>query len=325
MESEHSISTPTPWAPLSFRPELAAALPLRGAEDALYRIVTEALDGAPHYVIEVFAIEGGVCQKAYIDGLGAVGNRSDTDDGVRLTLRRMEELPLTTIVAYRVDLGGGSGEVTMSDGTKRTDLPAFALAQVPVGEPPAPPKVVPRPSPFDEMDQAAQARLLQSPVWDHRHLLALGRILEVTASNDATLLALLGRALGLPATSFPSRDLAAAAFLGLRAGQLSDSLSAVAAIPDSPEWVRDAAAWGKRVASATRRRDQMVHRSPVLVMNAPGGPRPGLGRARRNQGYEVLDRQAVDLLSDLVDLHEEGLILVGRSGDTRPSDGQQGR
>ena len=56
-------------------------------------------------------------------------------------------------------------------------------------------------------------------------------------------------------------------------------------------------------------RDALVHRAPVIIMGGSDGPKPGLGRARRNQEHETLDQQALDLLRQLVKLEEEGLSV----------------
>jgi hypothetical protein len=73
---------------------------------------------------------------------------------------------------------------------------------------------------FDITDDE-RAHLFQSRTWSAEHLLALGRIVEVSASIEDRMRRLLGSALQIPQSGLGRRDYTSAAFLGVRASELT--------------------------------------------------------------------------------------------------------
>ena len=152
------------------------------------------------------------------------------------------------------------------------------------------------------MDQAPDdlADLLHSDAWSQDHLLALGRLVELSA-----VLELYGRlALGeaLPMDDRFGEYMA----LGLRMPQIAGQLQAVAHRDDGPSSAHDLADWAARAATAIGRRDAIVHRAPMTTWDGSGAPGvPGMFVARRNQRPEHLDNRVLVLLRDMLTLIRE--------------------
>jgi hypothetical protein len=133
--------------------------------------------------------------------------------------------------------------------------------------------------------------ILSSQIWTQRHLVTLGRIVEVSAANENILRILLGRALQIDRGS--AHETAAqvdALFLGLRLPELHRRLCALAALEGMPDWLPSAVAWSKAAVAAAEQRDGLLHRPPALLLTQDGF-RVGMSPARRTQEFELLDEQ----------------------------------
>ncbi len=161
-----------------------------------------------------------------------------------------------------------------------------------------------------DVDESELEALLTSRVWDRQYTLALGRIVELTAANEALMRALLGRALRIPQSNLGRHQYTHAAFVGVRTAELARRLRGLAELDGVSPWVTGAADWARRAAAASERRDALVHREPIFIATGSAGMVAGLGPARRNQVAEPLDDQAIGLLRDLVRLDAEGLQVA---------------
>lgn len=164
-------------------------------------------------------------------------------------------------------------------------------------------------APADLRRQPTDDELLVSGAWSEEHLITLGRIIEVSAGNEAAVRAMLGRALGLPDGSFANQRYADAVFLGTRVKDMATKLAAIAELEGAAEWLPAAARWAKAAANADERRNQLVHRSPALF-STDSGWLPGMSASRRSQTAEVLTAQALDVLRELDVVRRAGVRLM---------------
>lgn len=312
MNEKQEFELPTRWIPLRFSPELLGAIPLKDVDDAWYRCVIDEQLGLPHLLVEVVDVEDQVCRKALCGGWSLPG-QADPNTSMVLSVRGIEDLPMSQVAKVTVGLAmDAPGSVVLRDGTLRDDLPAELLLHHLQSTPPSLGSSVRRPfgkGPIFDITDDERAHLFQSRTWSAEHLLALGRIVEVSASIEDRMRRLLGSALQIPQSGLGRRDYTSAAFLGVRASELTRRLKTLATMDGVPEWVPAAAEWALRAHKAIERRDALVHRAPVIIMGGSDGPKPGLGRARWTQEHETLDQQALDLLRQLVELEEEGLSV----------------
>lgn len=145
---------------------------------------------------------------------------------------------------------------------------------------------------------------LHSSVWTDEHLLALGRLVELSARLEFFARQLLAQAASLPSGT------AEALFIGSPMSKLKRQLQALATVEGAPTWAPRAADWVRRAASAVEVRDSIVHRPPAFVMH-DGEWRPAMLPSRRSQETETIDDQIVPLLRQMQDLVEEAAKLMG--------------
>ena len=157
--------------------------------------------------------------------------------------------------------------------------------------------------------------ILTSQIWTQRHLVTLGRIVEVSAANENRLRILLGRALQIDRDSaHATAAYVDALFLGLRMPELNRRLCALATLDAMPEWLPSAVAWSKAASAAAEQRDALLHRPPALMVTEQGF-RVGMSPARRTQEFELLDKQAMDVLRALVECENTSREVFDASGD----------
>ena len=143
---------------------------------------------------------------------------------------------------------------------------------------------------------------LKSDYLDPGHLLALGRIAELSAHLEQLLISVLAGALGM------GRDPAVALFLGDRYYKMHRRLLGLAEIRGLPgeKWIAEAIAWSKRVNKLIEDRDALLHRAPIYLFSGDpdeneDGPRLGWQPARRNQSLEYVD--GAKMLQLVVEMH----------------------
>jgi hypothetical protein len=163
---------------------------------------------------------------------------------------------------------------------------------------------------LDELTRTpSDEELLRSGAWSEEHLTVLGRIVEVSASNESVARRLLGLALGLQERPGRRDGLAEVVFIGNRLKDLARRLTALRPLDGVPEWSEDAAAWAVKAGKAEEKRDALLHRAPAIVMTGSGAE-SALAPARRAQEVEVLTTQAWDVLRDLEQSQRDGFLVL---------------
>lgn len=104
---------------------------------------------------------------------------------------------------------------------------------------------------------------LRSQYYTTKQLVALGRIVELSALVELLLRQVLQTVMGI------SSDAGEALFLGERASSLVKKSNALAPFQGMPRWFSaEAVEWARRVGKAIERRDELVHRPPVFAYSS---------------------------------------------------------
>jgi len=159
--------------------------------------------------------------------------------------------------------------------------------------------------------QPTDAELLRSGIWSEEHLITLGRIVEESAGNEATVRQMLGLALRLPDGSSATQRYAEVVFLGARVRDLAGKLRALVPLDGAPPWLQEAVSWADTAAKADEQRNQLLHRPPAFIDTAVG-LQPGMSPARRSQSPEILAAQAINVLRELGAVSRAGTLLLAR-------------
>jgi hypothetical protein len=146
---------------------------------------------------------------------------------------------------------------------------------------------------------------LRSQYYTTKQLVALGRIVELSASVELLLRQVLETVMGI------SSDAGEAMFLGERASSLIKKFSALSLFQGIPTWFsEEAVGWARRVGKAIEKRDALVHRPPVFAYSGDiedgDAGRLAWNRSRRSQKVEDFDETVLlELVDELAELEHE--------------------
>jgi len=146
---------------------------------------------------------------------------------------------------------------------------------------------------------------LRSQYYTTKQLVALGRIVELSASVELLLRQVLETVMGI------SSDAGEALFLGERASSLVNKFKALAPFQGVPRWFsEEAVGWARRVGKAIELRDELVHRPPVFAHSGDiedgDAGRLAWNRSRRSHEVKVFDETALfELVDTLAELERE--------------------
>lgn len=144
--------------------------------------------------------------------------------------------------------------------------------------------------------------ILESQYYTQLHLVALGRVVELSALLESLLRQVLAELMGI------SGDAGEALFLGDRAGALVRRFGALAEFKGLPGWLPDAVAWAKQAGKAVDDRDALVHRAPTYIVKGDNNDgRVGWAPARRGQKPEYFDDRVLDLVRRLTALNGQAM------------------
>lgn len=132
---------------------------------------------------------------------------------------------------------------------------------------------------------------LQSRFFPPQYLMALGRLVELSATLETQLLDVLCEAIDL------SGNAGEALFLGENASKMAERIKSLKEFEDLPRWVRDyAVPWAVRAKKAIDDRSAIVHRPPIYFSDPAdedAEPRLGLRRVRKGHRDRFLDDAAL--------------------------------
>jgi hypothetical protein len=169
---------------------------------------------------------------------------------------------------------------------------------------------------------------LRSQYYTTKQLVALGRIVELSALVELLLRQVMETVMGI------SSDAGEALFLGERASSLVKKFNALASFQGVPRWFsEEAVGWAKRVSKAIEQRDALVHRPPVFAYSGDiedgDAGRLAWNRSRRSHKVEDFDETVLfELVDELAELEREaGNKLIwsewaGAVGKSDEDDGQ---